>query len=96
MSHLIWSPRAVRDIARLHQFLAPKAPRTADRAIVTIRAAVQILSDFPDLGRFAPDSSLGHRELLVPFSDGGYVVTCVRRDDIVEILDIRHQREAGY
>jgi len=31
----------------------------------------------------------------VPFSDGGYVVAYTIRDDVIEIIDIRHQRETG-
>jgi len=43
----------------------------------------------------ATDLAIDHRELLVPFSDGGYVVAYTIRDDVIEIIDIRHQRETG-
>ena len=96
MPPLSWSPRALRDIARLHQFLAIKSRRAADRAITTIRTAAQVLREFPELGRVAEDSEFGYRELLVPYGDSGYVVAYARRADFIEILDVRHQREAGY
>jgi plasmid stabilization system protein ParE len=94
--HLAWSPHALADLQRLHRFLAQRNPRAADRAIVTIRAAVETLRDSPDLGRIAEDSTVEHRELLVPFSTGGYVVAYTVDEEVVEIIDIRHQREAGY
>jgi plasmid stabilization system protein ParE len=96
MLRLRWSPRALRDLQRLHRFLAAKNARAADRAIVTIRASVDVLREFTELGRWADDLNIDHRELLVPFSDSGYVVAYVKGEDVVEILDVRHQREAGY
>lgn len=96
MLRLDWSPRALKDIRRLYGFLWDKSPRTANRAIETIRTAANQLRDFPETGRPAADSTVGHRELIVPFSKGGYVVAYLIRADAVEILDIRHQREAGY
>jgi plasmid stabilization system protein ParE len=96
MLPLRWSQRALADLARLHTFLAPKNPSAANRAIVTIRAAVEVLREFPELGRIVEErAEVGHRELLVPFSTGGYVATYTIVDDAVEIIDVRHQREAG-
>ena len=92
---LEWSPEALRDIERLYRFLSSKNPRAADRVVVTIRASLGLLLDFPEAGRMATDLAIDHRELLVPFSDGGYVVAYTIRDDVIEIIDIRHQREAG-
>jgi plasmid stabilization system protein ParE len=86
-----WSPEALRDIARLHRFLRSKNPRAADRAVATIRASLGLLLDFPEAGRMAADLNIDHRELLVPFSDGGYVVAYTIRDDVIEVLDIRHR-----
>ena len=94
--HFEWSPDAVLDLKRLHEFLRPKSPRTADKAIATIRASLEVLLTFPDAGRVAEDSGIDHRELIVPFSRSGYVVTYKVHDEAIEIIDIRHQREAGY
>lgn len=96
MRHFEWSPEALHDVERLHGFLREKSPRAADRAIATIRASIEILLDFPEAGRMAHDLQIDHRELLVPFSSGGHVVTYTLRGEAIEILDIRHQSEAGY
>jgi plasmid stabilization system protein ParE len=87
---------ALNDLRRIHGFLAPKTPRTADRAVRAIRAAVAKLETFPHAGRVASDGHPDHRELVVRFSRGGYVVLYgVDGNDLV-VISIRHQREAGY
>jgi plasmid stabilization system protein ParE len=95
-AHLEWSHEALGDLRRLHRFLSPRSLRSADRAVVTIREAINLLRDFPEAGRIAEDSLNDRRELLVPFGDSGYVVAYGIRGDVIEILAIHHQREAGY
>jgi plasmid stabilization system protein ParE len=61
-----------------------------------IRAAIAKLEFFPQAGRVAPDGHPDHRELIVKFSNGGYVALYgIDGGDLV-VIDIRHQREAGY
>ncbi len=55
-----------------------------------------MLKEFPEAGRFAEDGEIDHRELVIPFSSGGYVASYKYDDKAVRIIDIRHQREAGY
>lgn len=96
MPHLIVAPRARRDLRCVAEFLRSKNPRAAERATQTIRRDVALLITAPALGRPVDDSGL--RELIVPFSEGGYVVL-YRYDpdmDAIVLLAIRHQREAGY
>lgn len=96
MPHLIIAPRARADLRRMSEFLRDKNPRAAERATQAIRREVGLLATAPALGRPVDDSNL--RELVVPFSDGGYVVL-YRYDpdvDAVVITAIRHQKEAGY
>jgi plasmid stabilization system protein ParE len=98
MFRLEWSQHALRDLQRLHDFLSRKNPRAADRAIATIRASIDLLREFPEAGRRADDLAADRRELVVPFGDSGYIVAYAIRqtDRVVEVLDARHQSEAGY
>ncbi|MEP7241638.1 MAG: type II toxin-antitoxin system RelE/ParE family toxin [Devosia sp.] len=98
MFPLEWSPHALADLGRLHAFLARNSRRAADRAVVTIRSAIELLREFPEAGRHADDLSLDRRELVVPFGQSGYVVAYAIRsaDETIEVIDIRHQSEAGY
>ncbi|MEO7224024.1 MAG: type II toxin-antitoxin system RelE/ParE family toxin [Devosia sp.] len=91
-----YRPEALSDVRRVHAFLTPKTPRTADRAVRVIRAAIAKLEQFPRAGRIAPDGHPDHRELLVRFSNGGYVVLYGLDGDELVVINIRHQREGGY
>jgi plasmid stabilization system protein ParE len=92
MHRIDWTIRALNDLDRLEDFLFAKNAPAAARAIAAIIEAVDQLADFPESGRTAD----GFRELLVKFSNAGYVVRYQFADGTVLIVGIRHQREAGY
>lgn len=96
MPRLIWSESALLDVQRLYRFLLPKSPGAARRAVKVIRAGVKILVDHPEVGRPAEDMEPEYREWLIDFGDSGYVVLYRYHRDIVLLLAVRHQREAGY
>jgi plasmid stabilization system protein ParE len=96
MARLIWSSSALRDIARLHSFLAPKSRAAAARAVRTIRQGVAALSSHPEIDRPIADMPTEFREWFVPFGNAGYVVRYRYDHGLVTILAIRHSREAGY
>ena len=96
MSHLIWSPAALRDVERLYRFLADKNPDAARRAVKSIREALQILRDQPGVGRPVEDMEPEFREWLITFGDSGYVSLYRFDGETAVILAVRHQREAGY
>jgi addiction module RelE/StbE family toxin len=94
---LEWSNRALADLDRLDAFLHDKTRQAAADAIDTILAAVNHLLAFPLSGRsLSEDEDDVDRELIVPFSNSGYVVLYVFDGESVEIHRVRHQREAGY
>ena len=45
-----WNGKAASDLARLHEFLSPVAPDTADRVIRELARAPDRLLEFPRLG----------------------------------------------
>jgi plasmid stabilization system protein ParE len=93
---VIWTPAALRDIKRLHDFLAPKNRDAARRAVQAIRQSLNLLGAHPELGRQARTMPPGFREWFIRFGDGGYVALYRYQEDMVAILAIRHGREAGY
>lgn len=93
MHRVEWTVQALTDLDRLEDFLFYKNALAAGRAIQTIVAATDRLAFFPERGRPLPT---GHRELVVRFSDGGYLVLYDVEGDGVRILRLRHQREGGY
>lgn len=90
---LVVSKEAMADFHRLHDFLADKEPRAAQRAIAALRAAISSLEVFPGRGR--PSGIAGIRELVVPFGTSAYVVRYAYlpgRDSLV-VLRLWHSRE---
>jgi len=96
MPRLIWSPAALRDVRRLHRFLASKNPDAAIRAVQAIRGGMKIIADHPASGRPDPNMDPAYREQLIGFGDSGYVALYRLDGDTAVILAVRHQREAGY
>ncbi len=96
MAQLIWTPPATRDAHRLYQFLAPKSPEVARRAIQTIRQGVQVLAKQPGIGRPAEEMPIEYREWIITFGDSSCVVLYRFDDSTAYLLAVRYQREAGY
>jgi plasmid stabilization system protein ParE len=96
VARLTWTQAALRDVARLHGFLAPKNRDAARRAVRAIRQGVKLLSAHPEIGRPVEAMPAGFREWLIRFGDGGYVVLYRYEGKVVSILAVRHEREVGY
>ena len=95
MAEVVYSRHAFADLERLADFLIKDAPQAAVTAIDVIRDGVEILERHPFVGR---PCEKGLRELLISYGKSGYVAlySYEQRQDVVLVLAIRHQREAGY
>lgn len=83
---------AYRDLERLHEFLRPKNPEAADRAIDVLYDAAESLEDAPHKGR--PISG-GFRDHIVPFGSAAYIMR-YRMDEhhqSIAVVRIWHSRE---
>jgi plasmid stabilization system protein ParE len=96
MPRLKWSQPALRDIARLHEFLVDKSPDAARRAIKAIRQGVKALGKHPQMGRPVEEMLPEFREWMIEFGGGAYVALYHYDGREVVILAVRHGREAGY
>lgn len=96
MARVVWTPSASHDIARLRQFLAPKNPDAARRAVRAIRQGVRTLARHPEIGRPIDEMPPEFREWLISFGRGGYLTLYHYDGQTVAILAVRHGREAGY
>jgi plasmid stabilization system protein ParE len=87
--------RALADLERLFDFLAEHNPKSARERMLSVRRALELLADHPLLGRQAED---GRRELMLSRGRFGYVAKYrwVPAEDVILILAVRHQLEAGY
>lgn len=95
MARVEVSTRALRDLVRLFDFVAEADPERALSHLASVRAAFEVLADHPLLGRVAED---GRRELVLSRGKYGYIAKYrwFAAEDVVLILAVRHQREAGY
>lgn len=96
MPRLIWSLAALRDMQRLHRFLAEKNGDAAKRAVKAIRENVKIIAQQPGVGRPVEDMEPEYREWPIDFGDSGYAALYRYDGQTAVILSVRHQREAGY
>lgn len=87
--------RALADLERLFDFIAGENPQRARKQILSVRKALELLADHPLLGRSAEE---GRRELILSRGRYGYIAKYrwLPAEDIVLILVVRHQLEAGY
>ena len=94
MASLIYSPRAFADLDRFVSF-AGEQGLDAVTAIAAISEAISILEHHPLIGRPAEHDL---RELVISHGKSGFVALYDHHpsEDLVVILGIRHQREAGY
>jgi plasmid stabilization system protein ParE len=95
VAQVICSGRALADLERLFEFLGETDPRSAAVAVETIRDGISILERHPYIGRPAEH---GLRELVISRGRTGYLALyeVVEPEDLILVLALRHQREAGY
>jgi plasmid stabilization system protein ParE len=96
VARLVWTPPALRDVARLHSFLAERNPDAARRAVRAIRQGVKTLATHPEIGRHVEELPGEFREWFIRFGNSFYVTMYRYDGDQITILAVRHGREAGY
>ncbi len=95
MARLVYDPAIVEDFDRIFEHFARYDPTAATQVINGVVAAMAILTTSPLIGR--PVAG-GKRELVIGRGKRGFVALYrwVPDDDLVWVLAIRAQREAGY
>ena len=95
MARVEVTPRALRDLERRFDFIASEDPARAREQLLSVRRALELLAEHPLLGRTAEK---GRRDLVLARGRYGYVAKYrwLPADEVVLILAVRHQREAGY
>ena len=95
MADVRYSERALAHLDRLTEFLTGTDAEAAAETAAIIVDAIEVLRRHPEIGRPGGDD---FRELIISRGRTGYVALYRHdeRDDMVIVLAIRHQREAGY
>ena len=95
MAQVVYSEEALADLERIAEFLLAQDPPTALERFAGIRSAVEVLTRHPLIGRRVEGQL---RELVISRGRAGYIAL-YRFDapfDLVRVLRVRHQSEAGY
>lgn len=95
MAQISYAGQAVSDLERIGEFLSKTDINGALQVFDLIDEAIHILTRHPLIGRQVES---GLRELLISQDRTGYVAlySYEKTDDVILILAIRHQREAGF
>lgn len=94
MMAVFYTTRALNDLDRLEDFLLDVDVSAARLTIPLIISAIETLSLHPNIGKRC-GSQL--RELVISRGKTGYIALYRYNEirDVVSVLAIRHQREAG-
>jgi plasmid stabilization system protein ParE len=95
MTRWLVSLDAADDLETLVDFLVSDMPEHAVQTVDLIMDGLNILQDHPNIGR---PLQLPLRELVISRGRTGYVALYEydAQADVVVVLAIRHQRQAGY
>lgn len=95
MAKISYSRQALADLRRISDLLSSEGASKQLEALDLIDDAVNVLARHPLIGRPAES---GLRELVISQGSTGYVAlySYERAHDVILILAIRHQREAGF
>ena len=91
---MIYSLGALRDLERIEDFFGDDTAGSR-RALGRIFDVIALLRSSPELGR---PVSTRLRELVISRGPTGFLALCRfdARFDLVRVLRLRHQKEAGY
>ncbi|HEY2388318.1 MAG TPA: type II toxin-antitoxin system RelE/ParE family toxin [Candidatus Binatia bacterium] len=94
---IVFDPDAVTDLERIVEFHAERDPAIALDHVRKIREAILILERHPEIGRII-DRESTLRELIISTGRSGYVTLYEYSEpqQLIRVLAIRRQREAGY
>jgi plasmid stabilization system protein ParE len=95
VARVIYTPAALHDLERLVEFLLEDDPPAAIDTIELVSSALEMLGKHPLLGRATQERL---RELVISRGKSGYLALYhyEAQNDLILVLGVRHQREAGY
>lgn len=96
MPKLIWTPRALADLNRLHRFLAEHDRDAARRAVRAIREGMRLIEAHPEAGRPVDGLEPEVRERWIASGRSDYLALYRLDESRVVVLAVRHGRELGF
>ena len=94
---IVFAEEAFDDLEQIFEFNHERDHAAALAHVDAVRSAVLILEAHPAIGRPTGTGS-ALRELVISHGESGYIALYEHApaEDLIRIVAIRHQREAGY
>ena len=90
MAQIRWSADATRDLEEIAEYIAKDSPRYAKIVAGRLFESVDVLREFPQIGRIIPElQSTSRRELVV----GNFRILYRLKEDMCEILSVLHSKK---
>jgi toxin ParE1/3/4 len=86
---VVWSPRAIRHLVALREYIAKDSEQNAAQVAERILKAIELLQTQSEMGR--PGRVLGTRELVVPGTP--YIIPYRVRRERLELIAVFHGRQ---
>ena len=86
---IVWSPRAIRHLTELREYIEKDNPDAVQRLATRILDSVELLEGHPRLGR--PGRVTGTRELVIP--DTPYIIPYRIRGERLDLVAVFHGRQ---
>jgi plasmid stabilization system protein ParE len=95
VARVTYTLAAVQDLERLADFLLQDDPPAATNVLALVTEAIEVLAKHPLVGRATPDNV---REQVISRGKSGYLALYdfEPNADLIVVLGVRQQREAGY
>jgi len=89
MAEIIWSPRAIKDIHEIAEFISKSSIQYAEEQVRSFFAAATLLENYPFRGRIVPELGISSiRQLLC----GHYrIIYEVMSSERIGIITVHHQ-----
>lgn len=89
MAEIVWSPRSLKDIEQIAEYIAHDSIQYAEEQVKQFFNRAALLESYPTMGRIVPEIQLSSiRQLLC----GNYrIIYELRSPESVSILTIHHQ-----
>lgn len=87
MAEIVWSPRAIRDVEAIYEYIAVDSRQAAIWTLSQILAKITHLGDFPKIGRVIPEIG---RETAREVFYKSYRIMYEITDAQIEIITVYH------
>lgn len=86
MARITKKPQAIRDLKETWHYIADDSPTSADKVVLQIEERLQLLLQFPQMGRKRPELERGIQGFVID----SYVVFYLAVEDGIEIVRVLH------